>query len=343
MKDPLSHRRAGFTLVEFLVTFIIVVLLFSLLASPDLIIHSCFGWYFFLKKTCAEIRFDFLKVVEFTLVSVLFLGLAHYLARSFLPRSENVRIWRFRNSASMLLGLFVSFAAGLAFVGTVHQFGWLAREPKIFHGMREASHRRESRVKIMKMGEAAYSYHDRSSTFPAGGSLLARGVPGHSWQTELLPFIDQQALFNQIDLQQPWFASRNQQPFETEIGLFNSAKIYGMRNEVSSGYAVSYYAENSRLTSLGKPISQDQIRDGMSSTLFAGEVVSKFKPWGDPTNRRDPALGLNSSPEGFGSPWKYTTGFLMADGTVRYIDNDIDPKILEALATPDGGEAVGEF
>ena len=344
MKDPLSHRRAGFTLVEFLVTFIIVVLLFSLLASPDLMIHTCFGWYFILKKACTEIRFDFLKIAEFLLVSVLFLGLAHYLARSFLPRSENVRIWRFRNSVSMLLGLFASFAAGLAFVGTVHQVGWLAQEPKIFHGMRDASDRTSSRNNLFSMGLAAHNYHDRWNFFPAGGSLFARGVPGHSWQTELLPFIDHQALFSQIDLQQPWFARKNQQPFATEIYYFKSAAINRMSHEVRTGYAVSHYAENSRLTSFGKPISLNEIRDGMSTTLFAGEVISNFKPWGDPTNRRDPALGLNSSPEGFGGPWKNaSTGFLLGDGTARYISNNIDPKILKALATPDGGEAVGEF
>ena len=35
---------------------------------------------------------------------------------------------------------------------------------------------------------------------------------------------------------------------------------------------------------------------------MAGEVAGDFKPWGDPTNWRDPALGINRSPEGFGGP-----------------------------------------
>jgi hypothetical protein len=109
MKDPLSHRRAGFTLVELLITFIIVFLLFSLLVSPDLMIHTCFGWYFFLKKACTEIRFDFLKIAEFLLVSAMSLGLAHYLARSFFPCSENVRIWRFRNSRFWSVYCYLSF------------------------------------------------------------------------------------------------------------------------------------------------------------------------------------------------------------------------------------------
>jgi len=83
--------------------------------------------------------------------------------------------------------------------------------------------------------------------------------------------------------------------------------------------------------------------DGNTHTLFAGEVISNFKPWGDPSNRRDPLLGLNTSPQGFGGTMNLTTHFIMADGSVRGIYNKIDPKILKAIATPDAGEEVGQF
>ena len=342
MKDPLSHRRAGFTLVELLVTFIIVFLLFSFLASPDLIIHTCFGWYFYLTSTSAKIRFDFWTILQFALVCMAFLGLAHYIARSFLPHSEIIKTWRSRNSVSMLLGLFVSFTAGLAFVGTVHQFGWLAREPKIFLG-NESRQRTRSRNNLKEMGNAVEIYHDQWNSFPAGGTLLTQAIPGHSWQTLILPYADHQGLFNQIDLQQPWFSPKNKQPFATELGTFSNEAIPGKTRDERTGYAISHYAENSHLTGLGKPISKDDIKDGMSTTLFAGEVVSNFKPWADPTNRRDPTLGLNTSPQGFGGPWKGgATGFLMVDGSTRMISKDIDPKILKALATPNGNEPIPE-
>lgn len=34
---------------------------------------------------------------------------------------------------------------------------------------------------------------------------------------------------------------------------------------------------------------------------------------------------------------------LFCDGSVRFLDENIDPKVLKALSTPDGGENVGAF
>lgn len=337
-------RKRSMTLLVTIIIWSLIVLFYLLFVAPDLLIHGGFGWYFYLTSTAAKVRFDFPTILQFALVCTAFLGLTHYFARSFLHRSDTVKTWRIRNSVSMLLGLFTSFAAGLAFVGTVHQIGWLAREPKIVHGLREFVQRSETRNRLKNMGDAVHNYHDRWNSFPAGGKLLARGIPGHSWQTQLLPYLDQQALFNQIDLQQPWFSPKNKQPFTTDLFQFNNDAVPGRRRDERTGYAISHYAENSRLTGLGKPISKDDIRDGMSTTLYAGEVVSNFKPWADPTNRRDPTLGLNTSPQGFGGPWSsHMTTFLLADGSARSISDNIDPKILKALATPNGSETVGEF
>lgn len=342
MNHPEPDRRSGFTLLEMLIAGILIILIFSFFASPDLVIHSVCGWFFYLTNTSSKIRFDVSTILQFILACAAFLGLAHYLARSFLPHSEILKTWRLRNSASMLLALFVSFAAGLSFVGAVHQIGWLTREPRIFSS-KEAYRLRFSRNNLREMGNAVHNYHDQWKSFPAGGTLLTQAIPGHSWQTHLLPFMNRQALFGEIDLQQPWFSQKNKQPFTDDIVEFNNDAVPGRRRDKSTGYAISHYAENSHLTGLGKPISKDDIKDGMSTTLFAGEVVSNFKPWADPTNRRDPTLGLNTSPQGFGGPWSGgSTAFLMADGSARHISDKIDPKILKALATPNGGEQIPE-
>jgi len=75
--------------------------------------------------------------------------------------------------------------------------------------------------------------------------------------------------------------------------------------------------------------------------FVGGEVKSEFKPWGSPTNWRDPQIGLNKSPHGFGGPWKGgMTNLVMADGSVRPIHEDIDPVVLKALSTPAAGDEV---
>jgi hypothetical protein len=83
---------------------------------------------------------------------------------------------------------------------------------------------------------------------------------------------------------------------------------------------------------------------GKSSTFYPAyerwAAVSRsaclplFKPWGDPTNWRDPAIGIGR-PDGFGGPpASYGAHFLMSDGSVRFRGRDNDRKVLEALSTP---------
>jgi hypothetical protein len=107
------------------------------------------------------------------------------------------------------------------------------------------------------------------------------------------------------------------------------------------GYGLSHYAANARVLGADRPMRPQDITDGLSHTIMAGEVKENFRPWGDPVNWRDPALGLQTSPDGFAGPWSSgITQFSMMDGSVRIISKDIDPAVLRALATPNGGEPV---
>ena len=57
---------------------------------------------------------------------------------------------------------------------------------------------------------------------------------------------------------------------------------------------------------------------------------------------RDPSLGINKGPNTFSSPGGRGVQFIFGDSSVRFINNDIDPKVLKALATPNGGEVIEE-
>src|SRR5205807_10649442 len=93
---------------------------------------------------------------------------------------------------------------------------------------------------------------------------------------------------------------------------------------------------NSRMTLEG-------MTKGTSTTLLVGEVHAEFKPWGHPVNWRDPAKGINRSAEGFGGS-RYSGGanFLMADGSVHFISEQVSPEVLRALATPTATEVIDD-
>jgi hypothetical protein len=89
------------------------------------------------------------------------------------------------------------------------------------------------------------------------------------------------------------------------------------------------------------PFCITDIADGVANTLMIGEAAGNFKPWGYPANLRDPALGVGQSPDGFGGPsGQGGAQLVMCDGSVRFISNRIDRKILTALGTPAGGETI---
>lgn len=69
-------------------------------------------------------------------------------------------------------------------------------------------------------------------------------------------------------------------------------------------------------------------------------MKSNFKPWGDPTNLRDPALGINRVASGFGSIAPGGANFLFVDGSVHFLKDKIDSRVLKLLGTPAGGEKV---
>ena len=84
--------------------------------------------------------------------------------------------------------------------------------------------------------------------------------------------------------------------------------------------------------------------DGTSNTILAGEVSGGFMAWGDPENRRDPGNGFGTAPNQFGGPEAQRgVQMLLADGSVRFISENINPQTLKALASPDGKEQVGDF
>ncbi|HBL48512.1 MAG TPA: hypothetical protein DDZ90_34530, partial [Planctomycetaceae bacterium] len=135
-------------------------------------------------------------------------------------------------------------------------------------------------------------------------------------------------------------------PFETRLIVLQSPGMQYDFTEAegdATGYKPAHYAANSRVLSANSGMDLRKIKDGTSYTILAGEVRSGIKAWGDPTNFRDPTEGINRNPRGFGSPFTGGAHVLMGDGSVRFLSEDIDPDILKALSTPQGGEPVGEF
>lgn len=87
----------------------------------------------------------------------------------------------------------------------------------------------------------------------------------------------------------------------------------------------------------------EEIRDGASNTIALMGVRDDLGPWA--AGGRGTVRGLAqrpyvNGPDGFGSGLPNGMLVAMADGSVRFLSADVDPQIVEHLATINGGEPV---
>jgi len=210
---------------------------------------------------------------------------------------------------------------------------------------RTAARSTQSKNNLKQIGLAMHNYYDAYNTLPPGGIYTKNDEPYNAWMTSILPFVEQANLYNQIDFNQPWTASQNQLVFKTKVFSFLNPNLGPEVSLVGGGFGASHYAGNSQVLKKNGSVKFDEMTDGTSNTILAGEVSGGFMAWGDPENRRDPANGFGTAPNQFGGPATGRGGvnMLLADGSVRFISENIDPQTLKALASPAGKEQVGEF
>jgi len=212
---------------------------------------------------------------------------------------------------------------------------WLFQEAR---KARTAARMSTSRNHLKQIGLALHNYHFTHSTLPASATVDDKGLAYQSWMYAIIPFIDKNPLSQQIDDNRPWNDKVNRPYTQRVLPIYLNPGIGVEQN--AGGFGLTHYAANSRLFEPNRFLTFQQITDGLETTLMVGEVNDGFQPWAKPGNTRDPALGFHNRPDTFGSPFPGGVHFLFGDGRVKFLSDDIDPAVLKALATPDGGEQI---
>ena len=208
---------------------------------------------------------------------------------------------------------------------------------------RDAAQRTEDANNLKQIVLALHNHQNAMRRFPSPNGWTEDGqTPPRSWRVELLPYLEQQALYQQYDQEEAWNAPANR-PLLDQI-----PKVY--RSPRDEAAAMSANAAYVLITGPGtvfppdrEPLSFGEIKDGSSNTVICMQLPGSDIPWLEPRDVDiDQVLALFANPNG---PIAKQGGVNMglADGSVRYISADIDPQTLRALLTADGGEVVGQF
>ncbi len=203
---------------------------------------------------------------------------------------------------------------------------------------REAARRTQCKNNLKQIGLALHDYHEEYGSFPPAYTVDSNGRMLHSWRTLLLPYLEQEQLYRQIDFSKPWYDPANAAAFEATVAVFQCRSTEMPKNHAIylgvSGPDFCFRDD--------EPTRFTDIKDGVSNTLIVVEVPQdRTVPWMSPQDA-DEALIMGLSR---GSKSAHTGGFqaALADGSVRFVSENIDRTTLRALLTISGDEVVGEF
>ncbi|MDR1958101.1 MAG: DUF1559 domain-containing protein [Planctomycetaceae bacterium] len=206
---------------------------------------------------------------------------------------------------------------------------------------REAARRMQCSNNLKQIALSMHNFHDARQTFPPAYTVDKDGKPLHSWRVLILPFIEQQALYEQIRLEEPWDSEHNKQFHNVNIPAFQCPSNGQAGPGLNCHYSVVVGKETPFEGS--KQLTFGAITDGTSNTVMC---VERRDPvcWMDPTSELtyEEVLesGINRSPEGIGSFHTGGLNVVFCDGAVRFLPETVDLEILKAILTKAGGESA---
>jgi hypothetical protein len=202
--------------------------------------------------------------------------------------------------------------------------------------VRAASDRNQSANNLKQIGLALHNFHDVHKAFPPSAIYGKDGKALLSWRVAVLPYLDQDNLYKQFKLDEPWDSENNKKLVAQMPAVYRSAKSLAAGKTTYLGVTgkdAMFRGE--------KPVSIREVTDGTSNTIFVVDADdAKSVPWTKPEEfAYDPAQPT----AGLGGRYDGMFVSLFVDGSVRFISSKINGKTLTALFTRNGGEAIGEI
>jgi hypothetical protein len=202
--------------------------------------------------------------------------------------------------------------------------------------VRSAAARTQSANNLKQIALAFHNYLDTYGTFPPHAIYGKDGKALLSWRVQILPFIEQDNLYKQFHLDEPWDSEHNKKL------LAVMPKVYAVPvdEKALKAHETHYlgFVGKGAFFNGKKGIRIADITDGTSNTILVVEAA-KAVPW---TKPEDLPFEAGKPLPKLGAFWPNGFQAAFCDGSVRMLRKDISEKTLRAAITINGGEVLGD-
>ena len=210
---------------------------------------------------------------------------------------------------------------------------------------RHAARRQVSMNNEKNIMLAMHNYMSTYGEFPPAYLADKDGKPMHSWRVLILPFIEQQNLYNQYDMSKPWDSPENMQVANTMPATYRSPLDTDNKpNSNITSYLL--FAGKGSVFDGKEKITFASFPDGLSNTLALCEVDNSGVVWTQPTDLDAEKLDFiihSMKDQRPGQIYSAASGGTitgMFDGSVRFISDKVAPEMLRSAVDPKDGTPV---
>ena len=191
---------------------------------------------------------------------------------------------------------------------------------------------------LKTLAQAIQKYADEKGTYPPAWTTDAEGKPLHSWRVLILPYLDEEELYNSIQLDEPWDSTHNRQ-FYSQMPTVFRCPASRFANNTTTTY--SYVVGPKTYPSGPTMLQPSDVTDNPNTTIM---LVERKNPicWMRPEEvTEELALRGVNIDRGIGSDhMRGGVNAVFFDSTVRFITNNAPLNSLRIILSYNSGEEM---